>query len=116
MYSMICIVNMINFNPIHVYFTFCCEISNKFYNKLSRYFSYHIADFFTTIIIWFLCLLSPQIKDDTRRQVYCALISLLQDRDLCVRVWCNSYHHQHTFCFCNFLSVYHLLNSPLLTI
>ncbi|KAM7467952.1 hypothetical protein LguiB_015514 [Lonicera macranthoides] len=27
-----------------------------------------------------------EIKDDTRRQVYCALISLLQDRDLCVRL------------------------------
>nr|KAJ0213073.1 hypothetical protein LSAT_V11C400190790 [Lactuca sativa] len=27
----------------------------------------------------------PSIKDDTKRPVYCALIRLLQDRDLCVR-------------------------------
>ncbi|XP_071697003.1 uncharacterized protein [Rutidosis leptorrhynchoides] len=27
-----------------------------------------------------------EIKDDTKRQVYCALIKLLQDRDLCVRL------------------------------
>lgn len=97
----------------HVYFTFCYKVSNQLNNKWSRYFSSHIAYFFTTIIFWFLCLLSPQIKDDTRRQVYCALIRLLQDRDLCVRVWCNSYHHQYNFCFCSFLSFYHLSNSPL---
>jgi len=29
-----------------------------------------------------------QIKDDTKRQVYCALIKLLQDKNLSVRVCC----------------------------
>lgn len=43
------------------------------------------------LVVIFYCwwLLSSQIKDDTRRPVYCALIRLLQDRDLCVRV-CNT--------------------------
>lgn len=51
----------------------------------SSLFLFKSCDFillvFTSFLIYFL-----QIKDDTKRPVYCALIKLLQDRDLCVRV------------------------------
>ncbi|KVI11424.1 hypothetical protein Ccrd_010162 [Cynara cardunculus var. scolymus] len=47
-----------------------------------------------------------EIKDDTKRPVYCALIRLLQDRDLCVRVWCSLYSSQY-LTFCSFSIFYH---------
>lgn len=35
-----------------------------------------------------------QIKDDIKRPVYCALIKLLQHKDLAVRVWCITENSQ----------------------
>lgn len=60
-------------------------------------------------VVWNLyqifCFLM-QIKDDTKRSVYCALIRLLQEKDLSVRVWCSNslffYIFGHLICFVQF--------------
>lgn len=57
-----------------------------------------------------------QIKDDTRRAVYCALIRLLQDNDLCVRVCHILLYKRTTFWICTSIRIFCILSSHSFTL